>query len=264
MTTVAIAIYRLNLLNRPCDEVFAKIDRFSRYMASNYGLIFDTKNNKLVSQFKYRDENQNKIKYYYRVNVVDDNEIKHCARVNRLVLMAFCPLEDYSSVESNHKNLDTENNCLYNLEWVTHLENVQHYCKSINSDIIYTDEIVHAICKCICKGMPYADISKTVLGKDINDQIMAYICAIRNGRIRTDISNQYTFPNKQRNYAMFTDDEIHFICKCIVDGDSSSDILCKLGIDFPKGSKERLNALEIIRRIRSKERFTRISDLYFN
>ena len=136
MITVAIAIYKLNLPNRPYDEVFAKIDRFSRYMASNYGLIFDTKNNKLVSQFKYRDENQNKTKYYYKVNVVDDYGKKHCARVNRLVLMAFQPLEDYSSVESNHKNLDTENNCLYNLEWTTHLENVQHYCKSINSNAL--------------------------------------------------------------------------------------------------------------------------------
>lgn len=263
MVTAAIAIYKLNLPNRPYDEVFAKIDKFNRYMASNYGLIFDTKNNKLVSQFKYRDEKQNKIKYYYRVNVIDDNGVKHCARVNRLILMAFQPLEDYSSVESNHKNLDTENNCLYNLEWTTHLENVQHYCKSINSDIIYTDEIVHSICNCLCNNMPYTEISKIVFGKDLNDQIKAYICAIRNGRIRVDISSQYNFPNKKRNNAIFTDDEIHFICKCIVNGDSSSDILCKLGIDFPKGSKERLNVLEIIRRIRSKERFTRISDLYF-
>ena len=263
MITAAIAIYKLNLPNRPCDEVFAKIDKFSRYMASNYGLIFDTKNNKLVSQFKYKDEKQNKIKYYYRVNVVDDNGIKHCARVNRLILMAFQPLEDYSSVESNHKNLDTENNCLYNLEWTTHLENVQHYCKSINSDIIYTDEIVHAICNCLCNNMPYAEISKIVFGKDLNEQIKAYICAIRNGRIRVDISNQYIFPNKKRNNAIFTDDEIHFICKCIIKGDSSSDILCKLGINLPKGSKERLNVLEIIRHIRNKERFTRISDLYF-
>lgn len=71
------------------------------------------------------------------------------------------------------------------------------------------------------------------------------------------------FPNKIRNNAVFTDDEIHFICRCILNGDSSQDILNKLGIDFPKGSKERLNILEIIRRIRSKERFTRISDNYF-
>ena len=263
MITVAIVIYKINLPNRPYDEVFAKIDTFSRYMASNYGLIFDTQNNKLVSQFKYRDEKQNKVKYYYRVNVIDDNGIKHCACVNILVLMAFKPLDDYSLVESNHINLDTENNCLYNLEWTTHLENVQHYCRSIDSDIIYTDEIVHNICKELCNNISYAEISKRVFGKEINSQIKAYICAIRNGKIRQDISNEYNFPNKKRNNAAFTDDQIHFICKCIVNGDSSNDILCKLGINFPKGSKERLNILEIIRRIRSKERFTRISDLYF-
>ena len=263
MITVAIAIYKLNLPNRPYDDVFAKIDRFSRYMASNYGLIFDTKNNKLVSQFKYRDENQNKTKYYYKVNVVDDYGKKHCARVNRLVLMAFQPLEDYSSVESNHKNLDTENNCLYNLEWTTHLENVQHYCKSINSNIIYTDEMVHGICRCLCQSMPYEDIAKIVFNSELTEPLKAYICAIRGGNIRKDISSQYNFPNKKRNNALFTDDQIHFICKCIVNGDSSSDILSKLGIDLPRGSKERLNVLEIIRRIRSKERFTRISNLYF-
>ena len=47
------------------------------------------------------------------------------------------------------------------------MENVQHYCKSINSDIIYTDEIVHSICNCLCNNMPYTEISKIVFGKDL-------------------------------------------------------------------------------------------------
>lgn len=261
MIPICIVIHKLNLPNRPYDEVFAVIDGYSNYMASNYGLIFDIKNNRLLSQFKYRDEN--KTKYYYRVNIIDDYGKKHCARVNRLVLMAFKPLENYIGMESNHKDLNTENNCLYNLEWTTHLENVQHYCRSINSDIIYTDDIVNNICIGLCDGRSYNDIIINTLHLEPTDQLRTYIGAIRAGKIRKDISSNYEFPNKKRNNSMFSDDQIHYICKCILNGDSSNDILIKLGINFPKGSKERLNALEILRRIRNKERFNRISDLYF-
>lgn len=153
--------YNLNLCNRPIDERFAYIDNYSRYMASNYGLIYDTLNNRLVSRFKYKYDNKNK--YYYRVNVIDDYGKKHCARVNRLVLMAFDPRDNYENLESNHIDLNTENNCLYNLEWVSHLQNVQHYCKSINSEIIYTDDIVNKICIGLEKQMSYDDIAIKLL-----------------------------------------------------------------------------------------------------
>lgn len=259
-------IYKLDLDNRPIDEVFAKIDTCRRYLASNYGLIFDTLNNRICSQFKYRDENNNKKKYYYRVNVVNDFGKKICARTNRLVLMAFKPMNDYSNLESNHIDLNTENNCLSNLEWTTHLENVRHYYNNVNNidyNEIYSDENVHKICIGLSQGLPYAEIAKMYLNRDIDDTLYSYISRIRQRALRIDISSQYTFPNKVRNTAIFTDDKIHEICKYIKQDLSNEQILSNLGIYYKSGSKEKTSILRIINRIRTKSRFTRISHLYF-
>jgi hypothetical protein len=86
---------------------------------------------------------------------------------------------------------------------------------------------------------------------------------VRAGNLRADISSQYNFPEKRRNTAIFTNPEIRRICELICAKYTSAEILVAMGKDYPRGSKERLNILEIIRRIRSKERFTEISDEYF-
>ena len=261
MKTMCIIVYDLNIPGRPIDERFAICDGYSRYMASNYGAIFDTINRCLLSQHEHHTDGRNSI--YLRVNVIRDDGVKRDVGVNRLVLMAWKPLENYDNNEANHIDRNTLNNCLYNLEWLNHLENVQHYYKSINSPIIYTDDIVNKICYGLEKSMPYKQICEEILNIQYTEQLKSYITAIRTGCIRTDISSQYNFPNKIRNTATFDDGQISFICECIVNGDTSATILNKLNMDYPKGSKERLNLLEIIRRIRSKERFTRISDNYF-
>lgn len=153
--------YRLYMLNRPIDEIFKRVYGFGRYLASNYGLIYDTKTGKLSSQYLYCDTNNNKKKYYYRVNLIDDLGIKRCARSSRIILMAFDSRPNYDNLEVHHI------------------------------------------------------------------------------------------------------DEIHQICKYIVEGYSNDEIYNKFGFEYPKGNKEKLNILEILRRIKSKERFNRISDLYF-
>lgn len=261
MKVMCINVYDLHIPGRPIDERFAICDGFSRYMASNYGFIYDTVNQCLLSQHEHHTDGRSSV--YLRVNVIRDDGVKRDVGVNRLVLMAWKPLENYNDVEANHIDRNTLNNCLYNLEWLNHLDNVQHYYKSIDAPIIYTDDIVNKICYGIERSMPYQQICEQLLNVQYSEQLKSYITAVRKGLIRTDISSQYNFPKKRRNTAIFDDDQIAFICECIINGDSSDIILEKLNINYPKGSKERLNVLEIIRRIRSKERFTRISDNYF-
>ena len=261
MKTMCIIIYDLCIQGRPIDERFAVCNGYSRYMASNYGQIYDRMNQCLLRQHEHRVDGKTSV--YLRVNVIRDDGLKRDVGVNRLVLMAWKPLEDYVNSEANHINRDTLNNCLYNLEWVNHLENVQHYYKSINAPVIYTDEIVHTICRGLVQSIPYQQICEQMLNLEYTEQLKSYITAVRVGNIRTDISSQYIFPKKRRNTATFDDDQIAFICQCIVNGDNSDLILNKLGINLPAGSKEKLNILEIIRRIRNKERFTRISNNYF-
>lgn len=261
MKVMCVNVYNLQLPGRPIDERFAVCDGYSRYMASNYGEIFDIVTKRLLCQREQHTPGRTSV--YLKVYVYDNNGKKRTIGVNRLVLMAWKPLESYDGLEANHINRDTLNNCLYNLEWLNHLENVQHYYKSIDAPVIYSDEIVHKICYGLSLSMPFQQISEQLLGLQYTEQLKGYIAAVRKGCIRTDISSQYVFPKKCRNTAYFDDDQIAFICQCIASGDSSAVILEKLGIDLAKGSNERLNVLEIIRRIRSKERFTRISDNYF-
>jgi hypothetical protein len=47
-------------------------------------------------------------------------------RVHRLVLEAFCPIENSENYEVNHKDGNIKNNNLNNLEWCTGEENRQH------------------------------------------------------------------------------------------------------------------------------------------
>ena len=50
MKVMCINVYDLHIPGRPIDERFAICDGHSRYMASNYGLIYDTVNQCLLSQ----------------------------------------------------------------------------------------------------------------------------------------------------------------------------------------------------------------------
>ena len=47
--------------------------------------------------------------------------------VHRLVMQAFEPLDSAAEMSVNHKDFNTHNNKLENLEWCTHLENNQHF-----------------------------------------------------------------------------------------------------------------------------------------
>lgn len=47
--------------------------------------------------------------------------------VHRLVMIAFDPQPSYENITVNHKNFDTTDNKISNLEWCTQEENNQHY-----------------------------------------------------------------------------------------------------------------------------------------
>ena len=67
-------------------------------------------------------------KGYYRTSMCVGN--KHiCPLVHRVVAQAFIP-NPYNKKEINHIDGNKENNKVDNLEWVTHLENMQHASKN--------------------------------------------------------------------------------------------------------------------------------------
>jgi hypothetical protein len=206
----------------------------------------------------------NSNKYYDIVSIIDDFGNRRNGRVNRLVLMAFKPLCDYSNFDAHHINENTQDNRLCNLEWKTHLENCREHYFLINGEdnYLYNDENIHKICKGLEMSLPFEQIANKILKVEYNDTIKAYISAVRAKKIRKDISNQYHFPTKMRNNALLSDNQIHEICKYMAAGYNSTDII---NIIFPNlnDNKFRISLLNLMQKIKGKYRFTRISDLYF-
>ena len=60
------------------------------------------------------------------ITMSDNNCKKHFMQVHRVVLKTFNPIDNMDSMEVNHKDEDKTNNCLSNLEWTTHAENVRY------------------------------------------------------------------------------------------------------------------------------------------
>lgn len=63
---------------------------------------------------------------YHRVRISDDDAKLHEKLVHRLVAEAFIPNPE-GLPEVNHIDRDKSNNSVNNLEWCSHLENMQHF-----------------------------------------------------------------------------------------------------------------------------------------
>lgn len=66
---------------------------------------------------------------YYNVSLHNKDKIEKHAYIHILVAKAFIPNPN-NYTEVNHKDFDKTNNCVDNLEWVSHHQNILHYRKS--------------------------------------------------------------------------------------------------------------------------------------
>ena len=103
------------------------------YMVSDMGRVYSK--TRFIKQgdkrrlTKGRILSQKNRKYGYReVNLYKNNTGSSCA-VHHLVCSAFID-EDITGMDVNHKDGNTSNNALYNLEVCTHLENMRHAIKT--------------------------------------------------------------------------------------------------------------------------------------
>jgi len=98
-------------------EVWKNIPYFSKYQISSYGNIKNIINNKLL---KPHIKNS-----YYSVALFDDTGKRKGMLIHRLVAISFLP-NDENKLTVNHKDHNTLNNKLDNLEWASHLEQNIH------------------------------------------------------------------------------------------------------------------------------------------
>ena len=102
------------------DEIWRDIEGYKGlYQISNKGHVKSLYNGS-ERILKLHDNG----KGYLRVNLTKENTSKHI-RVHRLVARAFIPNPD-NLPEINHRDENKKNNCVENLEWITHIDNCNY------------------------------------------------------------------------------------------------------------------------------------------
>jgi hypothetical protein len=148
----------LNLITLKLDNDYQPIPGYETYYAINRSgqvLSLHVKNNgNILKQILDRDG-------YFKVGLNVKGK-KSQQYVHRLLALTFLPNPENKPLV-NHKNGNKFDNCLSNLEWVTHLENVKH---AIASDLFCpyckTKVVDH------CTGKVYESIREAAVSLDIS------------------------------------------------------------------------------------------------
>lgn len=110
------------------NEIWQKCPLDERYQVSNLGNVKGVRGKILKPFFggKYLYVSLGRKKKYL---------------VHRLVLQTFNPVENMDKLQVNHKDGDTTNNKLSNLEWVTPSENIKHSYEVLKRKPAYVNAV---------------------------------------------------------------------------------------------------------------------------
>lgn len=236
------------------------------YCISTSARIFNIFTGKEMSQWNNKDGYKSVSLHYNGKNI--------SAHVHRLMCMTFMPIPDPYNYQVNHINGKKDCNELYNLEWCTPKENIAHSWETGLSKTIgynhpnskFTEFQIYEICKMLEDGYNYREITEKLKPEEVDDiYFKTYLYDIVSGRSRLEISSLYNIhkPESEKK-PLFTESQIHEICKMLVKNYKTPQILNEFGIDFYKlDDKVKHCYINCISNIKRKKMFTNISDLYF-
>ena len=108
-------------------EIYKELKDYPDYSVSNLGNVKSRKNNKKEIILKQRHDRFGR--YCYVSLCVKGQKISNIS-VHRLVMKTFNPVENMDNLQVNHKDFNTHNNRLDNLEWMTAKENTNYSVKA--------------------------------------------------------------------------------------------------------------------------------------
>lgn len=202
---------------------------------------------------RYKRKSGDKL-FYWEVRTCHNNVAK-CVKVCRMVAEAWVHNPDKTrKIHVNHKNSDTLDDSVDNLEWCTPSENMNHGIRHGNKQTgcgLYngqlTDAEVHDICRLLKDGLIVKDIAeKFNVSKDI-------IRKIRAGDTYFHVRCLYDIEHNYRHE--FSESTVRWVCSKVVEGWSDKEISDK--------SKNKNLTIIDIKRIRYGIRYYDISKEYF-
>lgn len=189
-----------------------------------------------------------RVAIYYK----DGSVKKHS--VHRLVAEAFIPNVD-SLPLVNHKDGNKLNNCVENLEWVSHKGNYEHAHETglLDNSIgenhylsKYTEAEVREVCELLQSGMRNIDIERTT------GVHRSFISMVRAKKAWRHISKEY---NIQVNRAKrFSESTIRWLCDLIAEGKTNAEIISE-------SRNPEINA-NLLHGLRKRKIYTNISKEY--
>lgn len=238
----------------------------TKYLVSTRGRIFDSITNEIREPRivdKVSKYNRHRERYIYdtkprtKITLNDKTSDLHVDYpVARIVLLTFEPIENFKDMEVDHIDGNPLNNNYYNLEWVTHYENMRRAKEKYMNNFerkkgqiggfcpCYDDDFIHKICQAICDELSRKDIREKF---NINGQL---IDDIKSGRSHKDISSQYL--DKGFKYKIITEKhrkerrkKITKICELIDKGFTNTEI--RLLLNLPNNE---INLPNDIRKLR--------------
>lgn len=113
--------------------------------------------------------------------------------IHRIMMKCFCPIKDSNLFEVNHKDNNSFNNDLSNLEWVTSYQNEFLRIKDNKKFERFTDDEVIAICEALKSNLTYNEIAFYVLHKPYIGSLHSRISDIYRKKTYREITTRYNF-----------------------------------------------------------------------
>ena len=149
------------------DLVYKKIKK-DMYEISTYGRIKNKHTGKILSQCPSE-------KGYMMVKLMTDGKKNNKTyKVHRLVAYTFLYEDNWDELTVNHINGDKTDNSIYNLELISHADNVKHAYDiglmkplrgELNGSSKITEEIARDICICISNNIKPMKTQKLIFDK---------------------------------------------------------------------------------------------------